>query len=83
MLSEALGIELRRSHNDSFFRHFIRQLDAAALGSAISDWGSSRNRSGEADLDLLICDAHRLNPRADSKHQHGFASGMHWPGHSL
>ena len=37
VLSEALGIELRRPPSDSVFRYFFRQVDVAALSAAIRD----------------------------------------------
>ena len=38
VLSEALGIELRRYPSDSAFRYFFQQVDVAALCTAIRDW---------------------------------------------
>ena len=38
VLTEALGIELRRPPSDSAFRYFFRQVDVAALCAAIRDW---------------------------------------------
>ena len=37
VLTEALGIELRRPSSGSAFRHFFRQVDVAALCAAIRD----------------------------------------------
>lgn len=38
VLTEALGLELRRPPSDSAFRYFSRQVDVAALCTAIRDW---------------------------------------------
>ena len=37
VLTEALGLELRRPPSDSSFRYFFHQVDAAALCAAIRD----------------------------------------------
>ena len=37
VLTEALGIELRRPPSDSSFRYFFHQVDVAALCAAIRD----------------------------------------------
>ena len=37
VLTELLGIELRRPPSDSSFRHFFHQVDVAALCAAIRD----------------------------------------------
>jgi hypothetical protein len=38
VLTEALGIELRRPPSDSAFRYFFLQVDVAAVCAAIRDW---------------------------------------------
>ena len=38
VLTEALGLELRRPLSDSPFRYFFRQVDVAPLCAAIRDW---------------------------------------------
>jgi hypothetical protein len=38
VLTENLGIELRRPPSDSAFRYFFQQVDVAALCAAIRDW---------------------------------------------
>jgi len=76
VLTEALGIELRRYPSDSAFRYFFQQVDVAALCAAIRDWTIAQIPGGTADLDQLVCvalglprsgwqDAARLD-RADS-----------------
>ena len=60
MLTEALGIELRRSPSDSAFRYFFRQVDVAALCAAIRDWTIAQIQGGATDLDQLVCDGKTL-----------------------
>jgi len=60
VLSEALGIELRRPPSDSAFRYFFRQVDVAALSAAIRDWTIAHIPCGAADLDQLVCDGKTL-----------------------
>ena len=55
VLTEALGIELRRPPSDSAFRYFFRQVDVAALCAAIRDWTIAQIPGGAADLDQLVC----------------------------
>ena len=38
VLTESLGLELRRPPSDSSFRYFFLQVDVAALCAAIRDW---------------------------------------------
>ena len=64
VLSEALGIELRRPPSDSAFRYFFRQVDVAALSSAIRDWTIAQIPDGAADLDPLVCDGKTLGARS-------------------
>ncbi len=47
VLTEALGVELRRPPSDSSFRYFFQQVDVPAL-------------CGAADLDQLVCDGKTL-----------------------
>ena len=54
VLTEALGIELRRPPSDSAFRYFFRQVDVAALCAAIRDWTIAQIPGGAADLDQLV-----------------------------
>jgi hypothetical protein len=56
VLTEALGVELRRPPSDSAFRYFFRQVDVAAVCAAIHDWTVAQIPGGAADLDQLVCD---------------------------
>jgi len=60
VLTEALGIELRRPPSDSSFRYFFHQVDVAALCAAIRDWTVAQIPGGAADLDQLVCDGKTL-----------------------
>ena len=60
VLTEALGIELRRPPSDSSFRYFFHQVDVAALCAAIRDSTIAQIPGGAADLDQLICDGKTL-----------------------
>jgi hypothetical protein len=60
VLSEALGIELRRFPSDSAFRYFFQQVDVAALCTAIRDWTLAQIPGGATDLDQLVCDGKTL-----------------------
>jgi hypothetical protein len=60
VLSEALGLVLRRPPSDSAFRYFFRQVDVAALCVAIRDWTIAQNTSDTGDLDQLVCDGKTL-----------------------
>jgi hypothetical protein len=60
VLTEALGIELRRYPSDSAFRYFFHQVDVAALCAAIRDWTIAQIPGGAADLDQLVCDGKTL-----------------------
>jgi hypothetical protein len=60
VLTEALGIELRRYPSDSAFRYFFHQLDVAALCAAIRDWTIAQIPGGAGDLDQLVCDGKTL-----------------------
>jgi hypothetical protein len=65
VLTEALGIELRRPPSESSFRYFIHQVDVAALCAAIRDWTIAQIQGGEADIDQLICDGKTLRGSID------------------
>ncbi len=56
VLSEALGIELRRYSSDSAFRYFFQQVDVAA----IRDWTLAQIPVVATDLDQLVCDGKTL-----------------------
>jgi hypothetical protein len=60
LLTEALGIELRRPPSDCSFRYFFRQVDVAALCTEIRDWTIAQIPGGAADLDQLVCDGKTL-----------------------
>jgi hypothetical protein len=64
VLTEALGLELRRPPSDSAFRYFFRQVDVAALCAAIRDWTIAQIPGGAADLDQLVCDGKMLRTAA-------------------
>jgi hypothetical protein len=54
VLTESLGIELRRPPSDSSFRYFFRLVDVAALCAAIRDWSIGQITGGAVDLDQLV-----------------------------
>ena len=60
VFSESLGLELRRPPSDSAFRSFFRQVDVAALCTAIRDWTIAQIPGGADDLDQLVCDGKTL-----------------------
>ena len=60
VLTEALGLELRRPPSDSAFRYFFRQVDVASLCAAIRDWTIAQIPGGASDLDQLVCDGKTL-----------------------
>jgi hypothetical protein len=60
VLTEALGLALRRPPSDSSFRYFFQQVDVAALCTAIRDWTIAQIPGGAADLDQLVCDGKTL-----------------------
>jgi len=54
VLTEALGLKLRRPPSDFSFRYFFHQVDVADLCSAIRDWTIAQIPGGAADLDQLV-----------------------------
>jgi hypothetical protein len=60
VLTEALGVELRRPPSDFSFRDFFHQVDVPALCAAIRDWTIAHIPGGAADLDQLECDGKTL-----------------------
>ena len=60
VLTEALGLDLRRPPSDSSFRYFFLQVDVAELCAAIRDWTIAQIPGGAADLDPLVCDGKTL-----------------------
>lgn len=60
VLTEALGLELRRPPSDSAFRYFFRQVDVASLCAPIRDSTIAQIPGGAIDLDQLVCDGKTL-----------------------
>ena len=60
LLTEVLGVELRRPPSDSSFRYFFHQVDVSALCAEIRDWTIAQIPGGAADLDQLVCDGKTL-----------------------
>jgi hypothetical protein len=69
VLTEALGLELRRSPSDYSFRYFFLQVVVTALCAAIRDWTITQIPGGATDLDQLICDGKTL--RGSIEHTRG------------
>jgi hypothetical protein len=55
VLTDALGLELKRLPSDSAFRYFFLQVDLVAVCAAIQDWTIAQIPGGTGDLDQLIC----------------------------
>jgi hypothetical protein len=84
VLTEALGLELRRPPSDSAFRYFFRQVDVASLCAAIRDWTIAQIPGGAGDLDRLVCDGKTLRGSIEPTAGGGMASGrLHCPGHAV
>jgi hypothetical protein len=60
VLTESLGIELKRPPSDSAFRYFFLQVDVSAVCGAIRAWTLAQIPSGAADLDPSVCDGKTL-----------------------
>jgi hypothetical protein len=60
VLTEPLGLELKRPPSDSAFRYFFLQVDVAAVCAAIRDWTIAQIAGEANDLDQLICDGKTL-----------------------
>jgi len=60
VLTELLGIELKRPPSDSAFRYFFLQVDVAAVCAAIRDWTIAQIPGEASDLDQLVCDGKTL-----------------------
>jgi hypothetical protein len=60
VLTEALGLKLRRPPSDSSFRYFFHQVNVAALWASIRDWTSAQILGGISDLDQLVYDGKTL-----------------------
>jgi hypothetical protein len=48
VLTDALGLELKRPPSDSAFRYFFLQVDVAAVCAAIRDWTIAQIQAGQA-----------------------------------
>jgi hypothetical protein len=76
VLTEALGLELRRPPSDSAFRYFFQHVDVAALCTAIRDWTIAQIPVRASDLDQLICDAKTLRGSIEPTAGGGSAYGL-------
>ena len=76
VLSEALGIELRRRLFDSPFPYFFRQVDVAAICAEIRDWTIAQIPGGAADSDQLLGDGKTLSGSIGSTADGGSAYGL-------
>ena len=81
VLTESLGIELKRPPSDSAFRYFFLQVDVAAICGTIRDWTIAQIPGGASDLDQLICDGKTLT-WLDRTHQRRWFR-FHRPGDAL
>ena len=61
VLTESLGIDLKRPPSDSAFRYFFLQVDVHTVCAAIRDWTIAQIPGGTGDLDQLICDGMTLH----------------------
>ena len=73
VLTDALGLELRRPPSDSAFRYFSQQVEVPALCAAIRDWTIDQNAGGATDLDQLVCDGKTLRGSIEPTHGGGSA----------
>lgn len=55
VLTQQLGLELRRPPSDSAFRYFFLQVDVAVLCATIRDWTIAQIPGGAVELDQLVC----------------------------
>ena len=60
VLTEALGLELRRPPSDSSFPYFLLQVDMGALCPAIRDWTIAQIPGGANHLKELVYDSKSL-----------------------
>ena len=61
VLTDALGLGLKRPLSDSAFHYIFLQVDVAAVCAAIRDWTIAQIPGGTSDLDQLICDCKTLH----------------------
>jgi hypothetical protein len=81
MVTDALGLELRRPPSDSACRYVFQQVDVAALCAAIRDWTMAQIPGGADHLDQLICDGKTL--RGSIEPTAGPLLGIHCPGDAV
>lgn len=73
ILTESLGIQLRRNPSDSAFRYFFQQVDLSALCAAIRDWTIAQIPGGTEGLESLVCDGKTLRGSIESTANGGSA----------
>ena len=66
VLTETLGIELKRPPSDSAFRYFFQQVDVASICAAIRDWTLAQIPGCATDLDQLVRDGKTLRGSIES-----------------
>jgi hypothetical protein len=76
VLTEVLGVELRRPPSDSSFRYFFHKVDVSALCAAIRDWTIAQIPGGAADHDQLVCDGKTLRGSIEPTAGGGSAYGL-------
>ncbi len=77
VLTETLGIELKRPPSDSAFRYVFLQVDVASIFAAIHDWTLAQIPGGAPDLDQLVCDGKMLRGSIESTAAGGSAFIAH------
>ncbi|MBD1193099.1 hypothetical protein [Vulcanococcus sp. Clear-D1] len=60
VLTESLGLGLKRPPSDSAFRYFFLQVDVDGVCAAIRDWTIAQIPGGATVLDQLVCDGKTL-----------------------
>ncbi len=73
ILTESLGIQLRRYPSDSAFRYFFQQVDLPALCAAIRYWLIAQIPGCTQGLELLVCDRNTLRGSIESTANGGSA----------
>jgi hypothetical protein len=66
VLTETLGIQLKRTLSDSAFRYLFLQVDVASICAAIRDWTLAQIPGNATDLDQLVCDGKTLRGSIES-----------------